>query len=433
VDIVILDTSVLLDDPEALFAFPGRQVVLPAVVLEEIDGKKHLHNELGSNAREVARLLDSFRSRGSLQEGVSLPEGGLVRVELNHKSLFGLQDNFMEPSNDNRILAVALNLAEEASRITLVSQDSLMRVKADALGIASEPYNGLNPERRLFTGVVETEVDPETIDAFYQQGWLGRDETGHEQTALYPNQFALLRDNRGLGRSALARFDGQKWQKLRQLTATVWGISAKNVHQRMALDLLLDDSVPLVTLSGKAGTGKTLLSLACSLQKTQQENVYQKLLITRPVVPLGRDLGYLPGDKDEKMAPWMRAVYDNLEYLFRNRRDYTMDQILCGIKNLEVAALAYLRGRSLPGQFIIVDEAQNLTVHEAKTIISRVGENTKVVLLGDPEQIDHPYLDYHNNGLSRTVEAFKDQSLSGHIHLAKGERSALASLAAHLL
>lgn len=440
--IYVLDTNVLLHDPRSLFAFEDNDVILPAVVLQEIDSKKRLADEIGRNARRVSRLLDSFRSEGKLHDGVKLEGGGELKVELNHKSYQKLQETFSEMSNDNLILAVALNYhLEEKEKdhpkpVVLVSKDTLVRVKADVLGIRAEDYlsDHLVSVSDSYTGCITLAVHPSVIDEFYSTRKLSITALP-AGVRLNPNEFVILKDELGTTKSAVLKTDreGKHLEPLYMSNEAIWGISARNVQQRMALELLLSDDIPLVTLTGKAGTGKTLLTLAAGLMKIEDEHKYKKLLIARPVVPMGKDIGYLPGEKDEKLRPWMQPIYDNLEFLFDTKKAGDIDKILAGMGSIQVEALTYIRGRSIPGQFIIIDEAQNLSRHEVKTIVSRVGEGSKIVLLGDPEQIDHPYLDASSNGLTHVVEKFKNQSVSGHITLEKGERSNLAQLAADLL
>lgn len=442
--IFVLDTNVLLHDPQSLYSFHDNELIIPAVVLEEIDSKKRLADELGRNARSVSRLLDGMRELGRLHEGISLPGGGVLKVELNHRSFVRVQEMFGEMSSDNRILAVALNyhleqekLPEDERRsVVLISKDVLVRIKADVLGLEAQDYlsDRVVEFSDLYGGCLTLHVHPSVIDEFYTYRFLG---VSHLQlrSTLYPNEFVILRDEMGTSKSALLKvsLDGARLEPLFLSNDPVWGITARNAQQRMALELLLSDDIPLVTLSGKAGTGKTLLALAAGLMKVEDEHKYKKLLIARPVVPMGKDIGYLPGEKEEKLRPWMQPIYDNLEYLFDTKKAGDIDKILMGMGSIQVEALTYIRGRSIPGQFIIIDEAQNLTRHEVKTIVSRVGEGSKIVLLGDPGQIDHPYLDSVSNGLTHTVERFKQESISGHITLEKGERSKLAQFAADLL
>lgn len=440
--IFVLDTNVLLHDPGAVFAFDEHDVVIPAVVLEEIDTKKRNADEIGRNARGVSRLLDGLREKGHLHDGVPLEGGGRIKVELNHRSFIKVQEMFGEVTNDNRILAVALNYhleqAEQESPrpVILVSKDVLVRIKADVLGLHAEDYlsdRTVGPSD-LYGGYSTIKVHPSVIDEFYTYRFLPIKPLGLNYS-LYPHEFVILKDEMGTGKSALLKVneDATRLEPLFLSNEPVWGISARNAQQRMALELLLNDEIPLVTITGKAGTGKTLLALAAGLLKVEDEHKYKKLLIARPVVPMGKDIGYLPGEKEEKLRPWMQPIYDNLEFLFDTKKSGDIEKILMGLGSIQVEALTYIRGRSIPGQFIIVDEAQNLSRHEVKTIVSRVGEGSKIVLVGDPEQIDHPYLDASSNGLTSLVERFRDQGLSGHITLEKGERSKLAQLAADLL
>lgn len=437
----MLDTNVLLQDPYSIFSFDDNEVVIPAVVLEEVDSKKRYMDEIGRNARHVSRLIDGLRASGKLHEKIPLENGGTIRIELNHRSFHELQDIFIEKTNDNRILAVAKNLSleeetkENGKPVILVSKDALVRVKADAIGLNAEDF--LNDRvveiDHIYTGFNEVFIPIELLGRFYEKAELSLSEIANHP--FYPNQFLIMKDVLGSSASAIGLVDktSKKVKKLSINQEHVWGIHPRNVQQTMAIELLLHKDIPLVTLIGKAGTGKTLLALASGLMQTEDLREYKKLLVARPIVPVGKDLGFLPGEKQEKLRPWMQPIYDNLEYLFNTKKPGELDAILAGMGSIEVEALTYIRGRSLPKQFIIIDEAQNLTKHEVKTILTRVGEGSKIVLMGDPEQIDHPYLDAYNNGLTYVVEKFKDQTISGHIKLMKGERSGLARLAADLL
>lgn len=439
--IYVLDTNVLLQDPYSIFSFEDNEVVIPAVVLEEVDSKKRYMDEIGRNARQVSRLIDNLRQTGKLHEKIPLENGGVLRIELNHRSFHQLQDIFVEKTNDNRILAVAKNLSleeetkENGRLVILVSKDALVRVKADAIGLISEDFlsDRVIENDAIYTGFMELFVAVEILNQFYEKGEVPISLVSNY--SFYPNQFLVLKDVMGSSQSALGMVDsrGQKLKKLVFDHDHIWGIRSRNVQQTMAIELLLRKDLPLVTLIGKAGTGKTLLALAAGLMQTEDFGEYKKLLVARPIVPVGKDLGFLPGEKEEKLRPWMQPIYDNLEYLFNVKKPGELDAILAGMGSIEVEALTYIRGRSIPEQFIIIDEAQNLTKHEVKTILTRVGEKSKIVLMGDPEQIDHPYLDAYNNGLTYVVERFKDQSISGHVRLFKGERSGLAQLAADLL
>ena len=440
--IYVLDTNVLLHDPKAILAFEDNDVIIPAVVLEEIDAKKRNVDELGRNARLVSRMLDGFRDKGRLHDAIPLDNGGSLKVELNHKSFQHVQDLFDASTPDNRILAVALNYHWEEQHksnpkpVVVVSKDTLVRVKADVLGLPAEDY--LNDRTvslsELYPGHFKMSVHPSIIDEFYLNRRLPLADL-LMGSGIHPHLFIILKDEMGSSKSAIAKVnaDCTLIEPLFSNHEPIWGIAPRNAQQRMAIELLLNDEIPLVTLTGKAGTGKTLLTLAAGLMKVEDERKYKKLLIARPVVPMGKDIGYLPGEKEEKLRPWMQPIYDNLEYLFNTKKNGDIDNILAGLSSIQVEALTYIRGRSIPGQFIIIDEAQNLSRHEVKTIVSRAGEGSKVVLLGDPEQIDHPYLDASSNGLTHVVEKFKAEAIAGHITLEKGERSPLAQLAADLL
>ncbi|MCH1623927.1 PhoH family protein [Ferdinandcohnia quinoae] len=439
--VYVLDTNVLLQDPRSIFSFEENEVVIPAVVLEEVDSKKRYMDEIGRNARQVSKLIDSLRQTGKLHEKIKLENGGELRIELNHRSFHQLQEVFVEKTNDNRIIAVAKNLSlEEQSKengrpVILVSKDALVRVKADALGLLAEDFlsDRVVEVDHIYTGFLEIFMNKNLLDQFYEKGELSLTEL--VKKPLYPNQFIVMKDSLGGSSSAVGMVDqnGRAVKKLTFLHDHIWGIKPRNVQQSMAFDLLLRRDIPLVTLIGKAGTGKTLLALAAGLMQTEDLGYYKKLLVARPIVPVGKDIGFLPGEKQEKLRPWMQPIYDNLEYLFNTKKPGELDAILAGMGSIEVEALTYIRGRSIPEQYIIIDEAQNLTKHEVKTILTRVGEKSKIVFMGDPEQIDHPYLDEYNNGLTYVVEKFKDQKIAGHVRLIKGERSGLAQLAADLL
>ncbi|TVY00561.1 PhoH family protein [Cohnella terricola] len=440
--IYVLDTNVLLHDPLSLFAFDDNEVIIPSVVLEEIDSKKRLADEIGRNARNISRELDDIRAQGQLHAGVPLPSGGLLKVEMNHRLFVKVQEMFGEMTNDNRILAVALNYhmeeqeSEDPRPVILVSKDVLVRVKADVLGITAQDYlsDQVMSVTDQYSGHSTLHVHPSVIDEFYSNRTLNVNQLG-DKIKFHPNEFVILRDEMGTSKSALLKTtpDGKRLEPLHMSNDPVWGITARNAQQRMALELLLNDDIPLVTLTGRAGTGKTLITLAAGLMKVEDEHRFKKLLIARPVVPMGKDIGYLPGEKEEKLRPWMQPIYDNLEFLFDTKKAGDLDKILMGMGSIQVEALTYIRGRSIPGQFIIIDEAQNLSKHEVKTIVSRVGEHSKIVLLGDPEQIDHPYLDSQSNGLTYLVERFREEGISGHVTLEKGERSRLAQLATERL
>jgi len=430
----VFDTNVLLHDPRAIYGFADNHIIIPIYVLEEIDNFKKEMSELGRNARQVARYLDDERGKGHLGDGVPLEGGGTIRVASSGRIHDGGSGNSRKM--DDLILRVALEVRDldRSLPTILVTKDVNMRIRGDALGLDTVDYE---PEQisvdQLYEGAKEVALSGDLIDTFYADGSMALD------VKLNANEYVLLRDEENAGHSALARFDKEQGKvvPIRRLRDGVWGIRPRNKEQHYALDLLLNDDIKLVTLVGKAGTGKTLLALAAGLQKTTEDQSFQKLLVSRPIFPLGRDIGYLPGDIEEKLNPWMQPIYDNLELLLGlSKADKSSGRSYAELVDLgfvEIEPLTYIRGRSLPNVFMIVDEAQNLTPHEVKTIITRAGEGTKIILTGDPYQIDQPYIDSTNNGLTIVAERFKEEALAGHVTLTKGERSALAELATHVL
>ncbi len=436
--IYILDTNVLLHDPQALFRFEDNDVVIPITVIEEIDRFKKDLSETGRNARHISRILDGLRQKAHLVEGVPLERGGSLKVELyTEEAIKRLPPELRADRGDNRILAVAMALKGRNGGVPVVfvTKDTNLRIKADAIGLTAEDYESDKvPIEELYSGTATVQVQREEVDRFYGQGFL---ELAGD---YYPNQFITLVEEGNPSHTAIGRYQAPL-QRLVPIVRGpkdgIWGIHPRNREQQFAFDLLLNDDIQLVTLVGKAGTGKTLLAIAAGLFKSADDGGFSRLLVSRPVFPLGRDLGFLPGDVEEKLAPWMQPIFDNVELLLasvdergKRKRGY---KELVDMGLLEIEPLTYIRGRSIPKQFMIVDEAQNLTPHEIKTIITRAGEGTKIVLTGDPYQIDNPYVDAASNGLSYVVEKFKAQELSGHVTLTKGERSSLAELAANLL
>jgi len=434
----VIDTNVLLHDPHAIFSFEDNDIIIPIVVIEELDKFKKGIDEIGRNARQVSRILDELRHKGKLSQGVELDGGGSLCVELNHQSADRLPTELVADKADNRILATALNLMHDKRPVVLVTKDTNLRIKADALGLKAEDFETDNISfDKLYSGETELEVYPGTIDEFYARGEF----TPPPGTKLLPNEFALLKNSANPSQTALARYKQQKnvLVPIVSVKHGVWGINARNKQQQFALDLLLNDEISLVTLVGKAGTGKTLLALAAGLERTIESRAFQRLVVSRPVFPLGKDIGFLPGDIEEKLRPWMQPIRDNLDFLMgastvsgraKGKKDL---QGLFDLGMIEVEPLTYIRGRSMPNQYLIVDEAQNLTPHEIKTIITRAGEGTKVILTGDNQQIDNPYINSSSSGLSFVVDRFKEEPISGHITLTKGERSELAELASTLL
>jgi len=451
----ILDTNVLLYDPNALFQFKENEVVVPLAVLEELDKLKRNSDEIGRNARHAIRLLDRLRKDGRLVDGIQWNDhGGEVRVALDDGELC---PHLRGDSPDNRIISIAWRLMRSEKPAIFISKDINARIRADAIGITAEDYvSRVVDAEHLYTGYLEVEVAGDLIDELFRERQLPLDvlepyletvsEDGRSYTqTINANQFVLLRNVEDDSQSGLARrlADTNHVIPITGPRRPVFGVMARNVQQTMALDLLLDDDIKLVSMIGSAGTGKTLLALAAGMAKVYNEETYDKLLVARPIMPLGRDIGYLPGDKDEKLAAWMQPIFDNLEFLLSTRGSHMNDadshsseqriRRLVNEGQLVLEPLTYIRGRSIPHQFLIVDEAQNLSPHEVKTIASRVGEGTKLVLTGDIGQIDHPYLDAESNGLSHLIERMKDNAIVGHVTLQKSERSSLASLAASML
>ena len=430
----ILDTNVLLHDPGSLRSFQDNTLFVPIYVIEEVDHFKKEATELGRNAREISRLLDAYRQQGNLSDGVVLEGGGVLRVVID-------RENPLESVNghrhtvDNALLHLALKTREEdpGTPVILVTKDTNLRIKADALGIRAEDYEtGRVDPDELNRKALEIRLPKRDLDAI-RRGERVATEPGKR----FPNEYAWLRTDEDPSLSVLARTsaDGLRLQALKVPDRPIQGVRAKNKEQHFALDALLDPEIQLVTLMGKAGTGKTLLAIAAGLYQVEELGAYARLLVSRPIFPMGRDIGYLPGELEEKLNPWMQPIFDNLEYLFdrqRGRKGMTVQKLVAsGV--LELEPITYIRGRSIPGQFLIVDEAQNLTPLEVKTVLTRVGEGTKIVLTGDPYQIDNPYVDASSNGFNYLVQKFRAEPLAAHVDLLKGERSVLAERASDLL
>jgi PhoH-like ATPase len=439
----VLDTNVLLHNPQSLESFSDNRVVIPMAVIEELDKFKTHNDELGRNARQVIRRIDQLRTEGSLRDGVPLPGGGVLQIR---SAMLTEADGMLaENVPDNLILRLAYELITENEEVIFVSKDINARLKADALGLQVMDFEKekINFDE-LYTGYSEITVPLATINGFFKNRVYK-----HSAIGEFPNQFVLMREktNRKRGNTALARvLEPGTLVHLSSDLDRVWNITARNREQRLALELLMDPAVQIVTLVGQAGTGKTLLALAAALQSTIRNHRYDGILVSRPIIPMGKDIGYLPGAKEEKLAHWMQPIFDNLTYLMNEptERDAVgkkkpkvtpKDRIESLLHNDTVVleALTYIRGRSIPNQYVIVDEAQNLTPHEVKTIVSRAGENTKMVLTGDPYQIDNPYLDASSNGLTYATERLKSLGVHGHVTLHTSERSGLAAVAAEYL
>ena len=433
----ILDTNVLLHDPNSLLSFVDNHVLIPIEVIEEIDRFKRESNDLGQNARSVSRMLDGFRGTGSLSEGVELPNGGKLKIAFYKNGHSGNGDGaFNGNTVDNRILLLAASIQKTQPKnpTILVSKDINLRIKADALGLQAEDYE---TDRvfitDLYTGMMEMAVSSAKIAEFRAKSELALDQ-GKKYS---PNEYCTLLDEANTKKAALAKVDatGTKLIPIIDCRDGIWGIKPRNREQHFALDALLDDRIKLVTLMGKAGTGKTLLAMAAGLKRVVNDREFRRLVVARPTISMGKELGFLPGSLEEKLAPWMQPIHDALEMLsdLNMGHDHRRSGDLMRSGAIVVEALSYIRGRSIANQFMIIDEAQNLTPLEVKTIVTRVGNGTKIVFTGDPYQIDNPYVDSSSNGFNYVVSKFRDQAVSAHVELQKGERSELAELAANIL
>ncbi len=437
----ILDTNVLLHDPNSLLNFQDNNVLIPIEVIEEIDRFKRESSELGQNARTVSRMLDGFRGEGSLSAGVKLPNGGKLRITVQKESLKNGNGNGNGKSHakatsvDNKILAEAkiIQKGDPKNETILVTKDINLRIKADAIGLDAEDYETDRVHiKDLYTGMIEIPVSPQKLAEFRANGEL---EVGGKQ--YFPNEYCTLVDETNPKKCALTKVDatGKKLIPIFDVRDGVWGIKPRNREQHYAFDALLDDRVKLVTLMGKAGTGKTLMAMAAGLKRTVLDREFRHVVVARPTISMGKELGFLPGSLEEKLAPWMQPIHDALEMLsdLNMGHDHRRSGDLMRSGSIVVEALSYIRGRSIANQFMIIDEAQNLTPLEVKTIVTRVGNGTKIVFTGDPYQIDNPYVDGSSNGFNYIVSKFRPEAVAAHVELQKGERSELAELAANIL
>ena len=428
----VLDTSVYLTDSNCINTFGNNDIVIPLKVLEEIDKHKKRQDSVGSQARLIIRRLDKLRDKGSLSKGVRIDKGlGVVRVS-SYNPLC-LPDDLDLEDSDNQIIATALSELDQSPKsrkVVVVSRDINMRVKCDSLGLLTEDYNAeqvVESSEGLYTGRTQILVDEQDIDRFYngEEIWIEK-----KDAVLYPNQFIMLISNSNEKKTALAKFlnYNSALAPIGNSNKKVWNTRARNKEQQFALELLMDPSIPVVSLVGKAGSGKTLLALAAGLEQAFEKNLYKKIVVTKPVEPVGKDIGFLPGSMEEKMMPWLAPIQDNLQFLMGD--DKATLELYMERGRIEIEAMTFIRGRSISNAFIVIDEVQNMTQHEIKTVLTRVGEGTKIVLTGDIEQIDNVYIDATNNGLSYVVERLKEESITGHISLLKGERSKVATIAA---
>ncbi len=431
----ILDTNVLLHDPNSLLSFEENNVLLPIEVLEEIDQFKRESTELGQNARTVSRTLDGLRGQGRLSEGVTLANGGRLRIIFSETNGHNALTNG-HATVDSRIVALTMAVHKSAPGIPtiLVTKDINLRLKADAMGLQAEDYESDRILLKdLYSGMFEKQISAEKMISFRANGELEL-EGG---VSYCPNEYCTLSEEDNPKRTALTKVNPTSTKLIPIIDSRegIWGIKPRNREQHFALDALLDDRVKLVTLMGKAGTGKTLLAMAAALKRTVVDREFRRLVVARPTISMGKELGFLPGSLEEKLTPWMQPIHDTLELLgdlnmgHEQRRSH--DLIRSGL--IVVEALSYIRGRSIANQFMVIDEAQNLTPLEVKTIITRVGQGTKIVFTGDPYQIDNPYVDSSSNGFNYVVSKFRAEAISAHVELQRGERSELAELAANIL
>ena len=440
--IYILDTSAYLTNANSIFSYENNDIVVPLKVLEEVDKHKKRQDGVGQNARKIIRILDSLRDKGSLYRGIRLGKGmGLIKVRGYDSIEASELPKDLDPGIPDHVI-IATALSEKAlnprRKVIVVSRDINMRVICDSVGLLCEDYINnqiVESSENIFTGFATHLVDDQLIEQFYNNEEIFLDK---EQTKFFPNQYIMLVSSSNDKKTALAKFKNYTLplQKIKSFKKGVWGVKARNKEQSFALDLLMDPEVKIITLIGKAGSGKTLCAIAAGIEQimenvaSSREPIYNRMIVSRPIQPLGKDIGFLPGTLEEKMRPWLMPIQDNLQFLMNDK--VTLEMYMERGK-IEIEALTYIRGRSISNAFIVIDEAQNLTNHELKTIITRVGENTKIVLTGDVEQIDNAYIDETTNGLTHAVEKLKIADFSGHITLQKGERSKVATLAAKIL
>lgn len=432
---IVIDTNVILFDAQAILRFGEADVHIPISVIEEVDRFKRDQGENGRNARQFSRFVDVLRAKGSLSQGVQLDNSETVVYISTDLMMSGVPADLDQMKADNRILSTALALQKQHPRtkVELITKDINLRIKADVYGIFAKDYETSDINRDdLYEGYLEIEVNPEQIDNFYRE----KKFVPKPEMKLYANQYVIMKDIANPNHSAIGRYSLQQQAivPLANPSDSIWGVHSRNVEQAFALDCLLNDEIMFVSLVGKAGTGKTLMAIAAGLHMTLDRGQFQRLLVSRPIFPMGKDIGYLPGDIEQKLNPWMQPIFDNVEFLMgSDKKAAGRAQELINQGMLNIEPLTYIRGRSIPKQYLIVDEAQNLTPHEIKTIVTRAGQGTKVVLTGDVYQIDNPYVDSANSGLTYAVERFKGHAIAAHVTLTKGERSALAELAANIL
>ncbi|OGN61383.1 MAG: hypothetical protein A3F09_04015 [Chlamydiae bacterium RIFCSPHIGHO2_12_FULL_49_11] len=429
----IIDASVLIHDPESLYALKNKHIVVPSAVLEELDRKKRYNDEVGRNARQVMRMIDELSREGTIRERVDLKNGSTLQVLLEEDVRFKKQpSSFYSPDRLRfKILLAAMKFKEEGLDVIILSKDPVTKIMAETVGVRAEGYSsGKEDYDRIYKGIFHQDISQQQMNVLLSDGKLKF--TGAEEP--HPNSFFILQDGK---KTAACRFDHKSGSLVPiKEVSNIWGIKPRNVEQRCALDLLLRPEVKLISFVGPAGTGKTLLALAAGLKQVFDDGLYQRIIVARSIIPLGKDIGFLPGTKEDKLQAWLAPFFDNLDFICNVGKEELGKETKKWIvesEKFQLEAITYMRGRSFSDTFVIIDEAQNLTPHELKTIISRVGENTKIVILGDPTQIDNPYLDQDSNGLVYLVGRMKHFDLFGSVFFETTERSRLARLAAEAL
>ena len=423
----ILDTSVLLYDKSSIHSFPDSDVIIPLIVLDELDRFKEKMGVVGEYARYINRYLDEIRKTGDIHSGIKIENGQTIRVEVNKNNY--VPEGLSASHADNLIIGLAVQLSNTLDQpLTVITKDINFRVKCDALGIKSEDYTKdriVRSSSQIYSGQTEVPLEKDEIDSFFENKKIPLSKDLLD--ILYQNQFIVGKTVDG--GSMLGRVDNKSIVPVKSNMSDFVSVNPRNKEQKFAIDLLTDPDIPLVTLTGIAGSGKTYLTLLAAMSGLNSGE-YERIVITRSIQPVGKDIGFLPGDINDKMDPWLSPIADNFRVAFK---DVSYYEAMREKRQIEVAPLSFIRGRTFSNTFLIVDESQNSTIHELKTIITRVGEGSKIVLLGDIEQIDTPYIDSLSNGLTVVIEKFKDSNIAGHVTLLKGERSALATVASKII
>jgi PhoH-like ATPase len=439
----VIDTNVMIHDPNFLHSFEDNNVIIPILAIEELDNLKTREGVVGFSARKVAKELQVLMKQGDIQKGIPLDTGGTLRVELNHLDTSVFPNGIDVQKNDTKIIAVTINLQRAESIPTiLVTKDLYMSIKAKSLGVEVQDYqNDKIMTEDIYKGYRDYEMVSEEIDQIYSEGLaLPEELEGH----VYPNEFLHIKSTNKTGHEVLARYNGQKLVPLKYSNEKAWGLTPLNREQKMAFELLMDPDIHFLSLTGGAGSGKTILATATALQNVIENNKYRKIVFVRPVVAAGSDIGYLPGDEREKLRPWMGSFYDAIENLtdiketskdgISMERSFAVESFIEQYRQrgiIETKTFTYMRGRTFTNALVIVDEAQEITPHVAKLMLTRAGKESKFVFLGDPSdnQIDNHYVDSKSNGLIYTVEKMKPYDITGHVTLKRVERSPLAKIA----